>query len=185
MASGGKGKKALKRLGVVVGLLVIVGIFVLFFTGPGEAFRDLWKRGVIQAELNKGDKRPYDANNEGNLKAMRTALMLFHDSEGRFPSGDKWMDSIENRITASDMTGDEAKKKLVRPDLSSHPGEYGYAMNDKAAGKYKDDAGPTTILVFESKSTGKNAHGDPVKDGMGAAYIGITVEGKIVRLSGR
>lgn len=162
----------------VVGVLVLLTIGFLFATPQGKDFRNLWSNGAIQALLFPSGNRKYSASGQQNLVSIRTALMLYEDSEGRFPMGSGWMDAIENRITASDMTGAESHKKLVRPDLAGKPGEFGYAINDQAAGKYRGDAGAKTILVYESKRTGRNAHGNPAGDRDGMA---IAVDGTIVK----
>ena len=151
----------------------------LVMTGGWRDLVNFWKNGTIQAIVFPPPKRTYDASNEENLKALRTALMLFHDSEDKFPDAKGWMDAIEPRITASDMAPGESQKKLIRPDLSGKTGSFGYALNLKAAGKYKDDVGdPKAILVYESKQTARNAAGDPATDRDGMA---ITVDGTLLR----
>jgi hypothetical protein len=156
----------------------VVVVAVLYGTGLGKDFRNLWANGTIPGLLFKPPNRTYDANEVGNLRAIRTALLLYHDSEGQFPQGAGWMDAIRNRIAVSDMDGSETNKKLIRPDLAGKPNQFGYALNDKAAGKYKDDAGPKTILVYESKQTTGNAHGNATSDRNGMA---IDVDGTIER----
>jgi hypothetical protein len=68
-------------------------------------------------------------------------------------------------------------KKLIRPGLSE--GQFGYAFNDAASGKYKDDLKEPakTALVFESMETQKNAHGDPARLRKG---IAISVDGTVL-----
>jgi len=148
------------------------------FTGPGQDLQNFWRNGAIGALLFPPPKRKYTAGNETNLKALQTALMLYHESEGQFPQAAGWMDAIEPRIRTFDMELSEAKKKLVRPDLAGKEGEFGYALNDAASGKYKDDVGGKAILVFESKATARNAHGDPAKDREGYA---IAVDGTLLK----
>jgi len=41
---------------------------------------------VVMVSLNAGRARARDAKRQGDLNAMRTALELFHDSTGRYPS---------------------------------------------------------------------------------------------------
>ncbi len=173
-----KGRKVLRRMGIGLLGVVVIAVAFLFLTGAGKDVRNLWSNGALPALIFKPADRAYDANTDGNLKAIRTGLMLYHESEGQFPLAAGWMDAIENRIRASDMPGDEAKKKLIRPDLAKSSGQFGYALNDKAGGKYKDDVGAKTVLVYESKQVGRNAHGDPATDRSGAA---ITVDGTILR----
>jgi hypothetical protein len=173
-----KGKKWQRRiLSVFLGaLLILLGL--LLFTGAGKDVQNLWRNGTIQALLEPDVKRQYAADQVGNLKAIRTALLLYHDSEGQFPQANGWMDAIEPRITASDMTGSEAKKKLIRPDLAGTSNAFGYALSDKVAGKYKDDAGAKSILIYESHQTARNAHGNPEKDRQGYA---VSVDGTILK----
>ncbi len=137
--------------------------------------------------LDDVEQRTYEGDAEANLKAIHTALMLVHDSDGQFPAADGWMDAIANRLKTSDLSEEEAAKKLVNPDRAKRDGEYGFALNAAAAGKFVDDlAGPETILVFESASLERNASGDPGKDapkpGRNGGNLGITVGGEVVRL---
>lgn len=166
-----------KRIGIGCLGVVVLGVLALNFTGPGRDVMNLWKNGTIPALIVKPPKRTYSATNEKNLMAIHTALMLYHDSEEKFPEAAGWMDAIKNRIRADDMDAKEAAKKLVRPDLVNQSDAYGYAINEAAAGKYKDDVGASTVLVYESKQTGRNAHGKPETDRDGYA---VTVEGKLL-----
>ena len=169
-----------------LGGLVILGAGFLFLTEPGKAFRDIWSTGAVQAALSGPAKREYNATTESNLKAIHTALMMYHDSEGQFPAAAGWMDAIENRIGTADMEGSESQKKLVSPSLQGQVGQFGYAMNGKAGGKYKDDLDPKMPLVFDSSDTSKNAHGDPAKLAPKPAREGqnmaISVDGTILKL---
>lgn len=167
-----------KKLGIgCLGAVVVLAALVAF-TGPGQVLQSLVKSGILGDMLSPERKRTYSASNEGNLKALRTALMLYHDSEGQFPMGAGWMDAIQDRIQAGDMEKTEAAKKLIRPDLTGKADQFGYAINDKAAGRYKDDVGAKTVLVYESKQSARNAHGDPATDRDG---MSITVDGTIQR----
>lgn len=160
--------------------MVILGGVAFLFSEPGKALRDIWKTGAVQGMISDEEKLQYNPTSEGNLVAIRTALMLHHDSEGAFPAADKWMDSIENRLLTSNMTKEEAGKKLIRPDLESKPSSFGYSLNDKVAGKYKDDVPPKTVLVYESKATARNAHGDAEAKGQRVG-LAITVDGTILK----
>lgn len=152
---------------------------MLTVSGVGKDLVNLWKNGTLQAVLMPGPKRQYTASNEANLRAMHTALMLYHDSEGQFPAADGWMDAIKNRLKAYDLASGEAEKKLIRPDLAGKADAYGYAINTAAAGKYKDDVGgPKTPFIYESHQTTRNASGDPQKDRDGWA---IAVDGTILK----
>ncbi|MFZ4508128.1 MAG: hypothetical protein ACOYON_10595 [Fimbriimonas sp.] len=172
-------KKRIRALGCGCLVVVIGAIGFLFFTEPGNAVRDLWNRGILQAALVKEDRMKFDGDSRASLKALHTALMLYHDSEGAFPPADRWMDAIENRLASNDLDPASAKQKLVRPDLRGTEGQYGYALNVAAAGKYKADAGKgTTILVFESTNTKKNATGDPKRESL-ADGLSVTFDGKL------
>jgi len=128
----------------------------------------------------------YEASNDANLKALRTALLQFHESEGQFPSAAGWMDAIKSRTRVDNMTQEQTDKKFVNPLYPAKAGTYGYALNDAAAGKYKGDLKPGTILVFDSTATTWNAHGDPQKLKPKSPYpgglMGITVGGDVVKL---
>jgi hypothetical protein len=175
MSKGQKIKRAgVGCLGISVVLAVLIG-----FTPPGHALQDLWKNGAIQALIFPPENEKYTAGHEENLKAMHTALMLYHESEGQFPAANGWMDAIEPRIATSDLAPGEAEKKLIRPDLAGKPNEFGYALNAKAAGKYKDDVGDSkTILLYESKQPARNASGDPTADRSGMA---VAIDGSIIK----
>jgi hypothetical protein len=178
MARGGVGKKLLVGLGALVALAVIG----LFTTSFGKGLRDLWGSGAIQASVLKPERRTYDdKSSDENLKALSTAIKLYHESEGAYPDSDKWMDEIAPRLILNDLPKKEADKKLVRPDLAGQSDQYGYAMNDAASKKYRDDLPKGTILLFESSSTVRNAHGDPKKDGK-AGGRSVTIEGNLVNL---
>ncbi len=179
-------RKTLKR--ILLGLGAVAGLAVgfLFLTGEGKAYRDIWSTGAVQAAISGPEKREYNATTDANLRAIHTALMMYHDSEGQFPVAEGWMDAIENRIGTADMDGSETQKKLVSPSLQGQAGQFGYAMNDQASGKYKDDLDPKMPLVFDSRETVKNAHGlpekmapQPARDGQNA---GISVDGTLLKL---
>jgi hypothetical protein len=141
--------------------------------------RDLWPFlfGRDDPEIS------YKGTSIDNLKAMHTALNLYHDSEGQYPEASGWMDAIKARIKTADLKKGEEEKKLIRPALLGKEGQYGYAMNDAASGKYKDDIkDPKTPLIFESTETGKNAHGDP-KTAKRPHGVAIAVDGTILQES--
>ena len=170
-------KKSRKGCWTVVWLLAAVLLAAALFYGP-TLLNFLNVYGIDA--LRKPEKHRYDATSEQNLKALYQGMMLHHDSEGQFPPADKWMDAIESRLRTNDLLKAEEKKKLVRPDLSGQAGAYGYAMNDVAGDKYKEDIKDpaTTPLIYESKQTARNAHGDPATDRDGLA---IAVDGSILR----
>ncbi len=168
-----------KRLGLGCLGLIAVGVGALAVTGFGKDLINLWRNGTLQAALFPPPKRTYTATNEENLRALHTALLLYHDSEGQFPTGNGWMDAIQPRLQTSDMASGEGLKKLVRPDLMGQAEKFGYALNAAAAGKYRDDVGdPKTPLIYESRQTTRNAAGDPKVDRDGMA---IAVDGTILK----
>lgn len=164
-----------RRRAAIGCLSVVVLLIAGSFTPFGKAVVDLLPMAVSLV-LPKAP-RQYDATSAGNLRSIYTALTLYESSEGAFPSG-SWMDAIQNHLRTSDMSTEEAAKKLVRPDLAGKPGAYGYSLNDAVAGKYHGDIkDPKTILVFESAETTKNAQGDPSK---AKGRMAVTVDGSIV-----
>lgn len=169
---------ARKKVGL--GCLVLA-VGVGFWIGP--TLFDL--KDYIGTAISPQKMREYEGSSLDNLKAIHTALTLYEESEGQFPAGEGWMDSIENRIRTSDMSQQEASKKLRDPLRSKGPDEYGYALNDAAAGKYHEDVpDPSrTPLVFLTSEMGRGVHGDPSKIGIkpeGRAYA-ITVDGTILK----
>lgn len=156
----------------VVLAFIALGIVVGIWIGPlvGPALR----------QMQHDPERQYHGNSIDNLRAMYSAMSLYHDSEGQFPNSDGWMDAIQNRIYEADLKKGEAEKKLVRPALSGQKDQYGYAMNDEASGKYKDDIkDKKTPLIFESTTTVRNAHGDP-KNLRRPHGLAISVDGTIL-----
>jgi hypothetical protein len=179
MASG---KRALRRLGL--GCTVVLVALILMF---GQTIRDLWSHGFLDAYLSPDQTRKYNASSTSNLKMLYNAMSQYHESEGQFPKSTNWMDAIKSYGAASDLAKGEADKKFVTPSLAGKPGQYGYAMNDVASGKFKGDLkDPKTVLIFDSSDTSRNAHGDPKKLAPAPARLGgnlgITVDGTIVKL---
>lgn len=131
--------------------------------------------------------RKYQGSNVDNLKAIWTAMKLFHQSEEQFPNSEKWMDDIKLRLRTNDLSEADTLKKLVNPLLQPPSNNvFGYAMNDSASKKYKGDIkDPKTILVFNSSDTKWNAHGDPEKlktTDPTKGNKGITIDGTVVDL---
>ena len=162
----------------MVAASVVVALGVLL-AGPLKDLRNLYQHGLLQSD--SGEDRRYTASREANLKSMYTALNLYQDSEGKYPEASGWMDAIQQHLRTSDMPAAEAEKKLVRPNLDHPtPGQYGYAINDAIAGKFKGDIKDlNTPMVFESADLSKNAHGSP--EGQHGS-LAITMSGKISRL---
>lgn len=142
----------------------------------GPPLLDFYRAGFFESD----PKREYQGTSIDNLKAMRTALLLYHDSEDHFPEAAGWMDAIETRLLTADLSPEEAAKKLRRPGLGET--EFGYALNAAVGGKFKDDLPKrgATVLVYESAAIGRNAHGDPAK-GLGGVELAITIDGTILR----
>jgi len=129
----------------------------------------------------------YHASNEANLKALRIALLAYHESEGQFPDSRKWMDAIKTRVRADNMAEAEAMKKFVNPLYPAKAGVFGYAMNDAASNKYKGDLkDPKMPLIFDSSDTAWDAHGDPAKLKAKSQEEGgneaVAVDGTILRM---
>lgn len=149
---------------VLVGLTIWLWPFIVYFL----------------THLQGDPERSYHGSSVDNLKAMYNAMNLYHDSEGQFPDSAGWMDAIQNRIYEADLKKGEAEKKLIRPALSGNAGQYGYAMNDEASKKYKDDIKDKKLpLIFESTATERNAHGDP-KTLRRPHGLAISVDGTIL-----
>jgi len=143
----------------------------------------LWPvvRAFIKVGLPEGpEMRKYEGTSQDNLKAIRTALLLYHDNEDHFPEAAGWMDAIEGQLKTNDLTPEEARKKLRNPKLSNAgSNDFGYAINDAVAGKYKGDVKDAkTVLVFESDDRKRNAHGLPE----GKKGQAITLDGTVVQL---
>lgn len=142
-------------------LFAVLFSFPVIYAGVrfGPDLMTAQRQGFFEGEK----KVAYDGTAIENLKALHTALMLYHDSEGQLPIAAGWMDAIENRLNTADLKAGEANKKLRDPRLTGDA--YGFAMNGALSGKFKDDVegGPNTVLLFDSSDTSRNAHGDPDK----------------------
>lgn len=179
----GRSLKVLSRIGGALGLLVLVAVIVLFTTSFGKGIRDLWGSGAVQATVAKHEDTTYNSTStDANLKALYTGMKLFQESEGQYADAADWMDKLSPRLVLNNLPQKEAEKKLVRPGVAE--GAYGYALNDAAAGKYVGDLPKGTLLLFESKPTARNAHGDPLKDGLPHGR-GVTIEGDLVPLAAK
>lgn len=164
-------------VGVVVALLGGTGIWL------GPAALDLYRAGF----LDSTQQRQYEGTSLDNLRAIHTALMLYHESEGQFPQASGWMDAAFPRLKTADLLEEEARKKLRNPLLPPSPDVYGYAFNVAASGKFKDDIqNPSaTPLVFDSSNTAWNASGEPTrlspKPPRPGGNLAITVDGTLLR----
>lgn len=157
---------------LIAGMVVALGYY---FLAP------LWHVLHGAGVFDKQEMRKYQGSNEENLKAIYTAMMKYHESEGQFPDAAKWMDELKPRIRTNDLTESEAEKKLVFPAYLGQPGKFGYAMNDAAAAKFKKDLNPKTPLIFDSSDLKWDAHGDPKKIPMKGGEA-IAVDGTILKL---
>lgn len=184
MAGSSRVKKVFKG----IGLLAVAG---LVFAGwqYGPALYDFWKAGLFENALNPRQLREYQGTSRQNLMALQKALMMYHDSEGQFPNANAWMDALKPYIRPDDMKEEEAFKKFVNPlVVPQKEGVFGYAMNDGASEKYKDDVPfpEKTPLVFDSSDTKWNAHGTPEKllpkPARPGGNLGISISGSIVTL---
>lgn len=168
-----KGRKWLIGCSIPIALVGIGAIVLPDQRNTILAALHLWRDGAFSHETHD-----YVGTSTENLRRIRTALMLYHDSEGQFPDASGWMNAAIDRLQTADLNKGEGLKKLVRPDLLGQDGAYGYAFNDACSRKYKDDVkDPKTPLVFESTDKAFDAHGDPAKLRKGLA---ITIDGTIL-----
>jgi hypothetical protein len=179
MANRKRMKKGFQALGIVV--LALAAYF-------GYPIARVALAAVRQGFFEKSQPEKYVSTTQSNLQAIYKGIMLYHDSEGQFPASTGWMDAIQNRIQSGTMTSEEAAKKLVDPSFAGQLGKYGYAMNDAVSQKYLGDLkDKSTILVFMSSDTGKNAHGVPKRlapnPPRGNGNFAITIAGKIIPLN--
>lgn len=159
---------------------VLIGV-VLVLVGAGIwAFPTLRDLSTLLPQREK--KIGWTPGTEVNLKALYTAMMLQHDSDGQFPQGGQWMDLLVKRVRNETLQTGAENEKFIDPVAGGKAGQFGFAMNDAAVGKYKDDIKDKNMpLIFESTDTKWDAHGDPAKIGRKNG-IGISVDGKVVRL---
>ena len=168
----------MKRLGIGVLALALVALGVLFLTPFGNGVRDLFSTGIAQSLVERPPERKLTGDTVTRLKALKTALDLYHDSEEKYPEAVGWPEAARLRLKAHDLAPGEELKGLTRPGAKA----YGYALNRAAAGKYRDDVGPkSTILLYETPAETKDATGDPKSDGLKDGR-GVTLAGEIVPL---
>ncbi|MFQ3669409.1 MAG: hypothetical protein SNJ61_11045 [Fimbriimonadaceae bacterium] len=175
------------RRNCLIGCVAALVVLAVVGVWAGPVVRDFARAGFLS---RTNDRRQYSGTSMENLKALHAAMMLYHESEGQFPDAAGWMDAIEDRLVTATLPREEAVKKLVNPVLPEAEGVYGYAMNSAASGKFVDDIEDPadTPLIFDSRSTGRNAHGrpedllpDPPRPG---GNLGISVDGRVLRLGG-
>ncbi|MBS1713858.1 MAG: hypothetical protein JST30_05925 [Armatimonadetes bacterium] len=162
-----------RKVAIGVGALIVVLVGTWLFQ-VAQAAMDAKKAGLLDDVATE----KYQVGRENNLKAIQASLLLSAESEGKLPDAGQWMDQALIRLKTSDLTEAEAKDKLRVPGRGGL--DYGYAVNDKLAGKPLDvKAEAETVLVFESRDASWNAHGDPDKDAATGGK-GVTVSGKVV-----
>lgn len=148
----GSGQKQMKNKWVRIGCGIVLFIFFGLVIWVGPVVRDLVKNGF----LDRIDREEYTADRVGNLKALHTALMLYHESEGIFPEANGWVEAIKPRIASNGMSEAEAMRKFDNPATSA-TGAVEYALNPAVAGKFEGDLPSKTIpLVLESTGDSKD-----------------------------
>jgi hypothetical protein len=162
-------------------LLTIVGIIlVLLILGGIWAWPTLRNLATLLPTNEK--KQGWTPDTLKNLNALYTGMMLQHESDGQFPKSDQWMDKIIIRVRTETLKKGAEKEKFVDPAAGGQAGAYGFAMNDAASEKYKEDLKDKNMpLIFQSTDTSWNAHGDPAKIGRNGG-IGIAIDGSEVKL---
>jgi hypothetical protein len=161
---------------VLGGLAAVILVVVVVFWDLIKVMGSPQARGFIE----EPEQVAYQGDSHENLKAIRTALLLYHDNEDRFPMATGWMDAIKGQLRTGDLKDGEELKKLKNPKAGAlGPTESGYAMNSAFVGKFKDEGGKdSNVLVFESADKKWDAVGMP----SGAGREGITLGGEIVKL---
>ncbi len=164
-------------------VLLGCGLFFILLLGTGYWFYGpLLRYGWgYWSRTHDIDRKQYEGGSIDKLRAMRTALLGYEESEGQFPYGEGWMTAIENRLQTNDLQKGEGLKKLIYPAYVGQVGKYGYGFNNEASAKYLGDIkDPKAVLVYESEGTEKNLHGDPAKMRR-AGGMAIAVDGTILK----
>jgi hypothetical protein len=160
----------------VLAVLSVLLLGLVIWVGP--VIKDLYTHGFFEGT----ERRKYDGDSAANLHAQYTALMLYHESEDQFPYATGWMDAIKDRLGTNDIAKEDWGKKLIRPDLRTEPGAFGYAMSDEASAKYKGDLKDKKLpLIYESTDHGRNAHAPSASFEYGQA---IGVDGNLLKKPG-
>lgn len=154
-------KKRRRRAWLIV--LVVLLLPVVLFPKRAyytvNAFVDLYRAGTMDAQK----QHKYSATSMENLKALYQAVSLYYESEGVMPEAAGWMDAAKTYVRTADLKKGEEMKKFVNPRLREGEGIYGYAFNSALSLAYREDIEDpaTTPMIFESKDTRWNAHGEP------------------------
>lgn len=166
-------------LGILLGVVVAVWVWL------GPLLMTVQRRGFLEPQL----KTTYEGGTMENLRAIHTALMQYHDSEGAFPMASGWMDATWPYLKTADLTEEEAKKKLRSPSLwETNPTAFGYAFNEDLSQVFNADVVDPAItpLVFDSSDLSWNAHGQAAQLAPSPARPegnwAVTVEGSVVKL---
>ena len=144
----GSRQEQMKNKWVRIGCGLVLFVFFGLVIWVGPVVRDLVKNGF----LDRVDREEYTADRVGNLKALRTALMLYHESEGIFPEANGWVEAIKPRIASNGMSEAEALRKFDNPVTSAN-GQIEYALNPAVAGKFEGDL-PSKAVPLVTESTG-------------------------------
>lgn len=183
MTDAGLKKKRIKLgcIGLALGATVAFGVW---------AYKPLMGARALGL-FEKTEMRNYEGGTMDNLRAIHTAMSLYHESEGYLPPGEIWMDAIFIYMKSADLSEEETEKKLRDPSLGDDEADaYGFAMNGAVAGKFylEDGSDPgdpegvadpgQTVLVFTSTEKQKNAYGDPGQIASENA-VGVTVDGTV------
>lgn len=162
------------------GVLALAGLVFGIWLFP--TLRDLSALGLF----DRTSRHDYSGSVQQNLKAIYTAMMLYHDSEQQFPAASGWMDAVKTRLKTDDLNKNQEYNKLRDPRVAGKDSEvFGFAMNRAVQGMYKDDIKDPdhTILVFCSSKLSWNAFGDPIKDRprdeLPGGNLALTVSGKV------
>ncbi|MBS1708827.1 MAG: hypothetical protein JSS65_08925 [Armatimonadetes bacterium] len=174
-----EGKARKRRKWWIVGGVLVVGAVAWYVLGLGPLVNF-----IVRTYGGSIEQRTYKGDSAANLKSIHTALMLYYDSEGQFPSADGWMDATLDRLKTADMADTETKKKLQGP--SGGTNGYGYSYNDAVAQKVKSEVrDPSrTVLVYESQDNKWNAHGSPAEETKKSPNAkAVTVAGQVTTLA--
>jgi hypothetical protein len=168
----------LKRKGCIWGCFgafaVLIILTIVFWNTVSVVVR------IVEPMVTPMQTRTVSGDSSDRLMAIQTALELYHQSEGHYPDVDGWMEEVERRIRSADLPDEEAKLLLIRPGVENG---YGFALNEAFAGQYFEDVPnhETTVLVFESSSTNRDAAGAPETAGLPGG-IGVTSSGSVKEL---
>jgi hypothetical protein len=165
-----------KKISLWIAIPLLLFAITVEVTITWSGVFSLFRSGFAQS-LVKPPKTDYIGSTEANIKALRIALMLYHDNEDQFPAASGWMDAVKNQLKSNSLNEGEEMKKFKVDGVSSS--EFGFALSDIASQKNKTKLKPDDILVFVSKDKRWNAHGRP--EDLGAGWA-ITLEGNLIRV---